>query len=134
MYISVLLLSADTRVYKACLILLSQCCAVHSQCIEESAACTIFFSGRLTIGHLLAQTQRSMLCRGSVTVFALSLVVLFGGSWYLSLVLCNPYTGPVTSIKEKKPWPATVSTSEKALFKLWPLDRDSSLEKLSFVV
>lgn len=70
--------------------------------------------------------------RGSVTVFALSHVVLFGGCWYFSMVLCNPYTAPVTSIK--KPWPATVSRPENALFKLWPLDRDSGLEKLSFVV
>lgn len=38
--------------------------------------------------------------RGSVTVFALSLVVLFGGCWYFSMVLCSPYTAPVTSIKK----------------------------------
>lgn len=36
---------------------LSHCCAVHSQCIEESAGCTISFSGCLTIGHLLPDSK-----------------------------------------------------------------------------
>lgn len=112
---------------------LSRCCAVHSRCIEESAGCTTSFSGRLTIGHLLPDSKidarerisNSICCFPCCSIWWL--LVLYHG-----MVLCNPYTAPVTSIK--KPWPATVSRPENALFKLWPLDRDSGLEKLSFVV
>lgn len=111
------------------LMVLSHHCAVVSVCIWESAACTV--SSIWTFNNW-PLSKRSVPGRGSVTVFTIFLVVLFGGSWYFSLVLFNPYTLPVTSIK--KPWPATDSRPENALFKLGPLDRNSGLEKPSFVV